>query len=70
MEIRFILLRCYLNYGLKRYKDALDDAYACHELDQKRIEAMIMIPVAMCGMSDPKSAAKFLKNNAKEVSII
>ena len=29
---------------------------------------MIMIPVAMCGMFDPKSAAKFFKNNAKEVS--
>ena len=66
MEIRFILLRTYVNYGLGYYKDALDDGYASHEIDGKRIEPMVLIPTSLCAMSDPKSAVIFLKKIRKK----
>ena len=64
-SIKYVILRCCVNYGLSKFQASLDDAYVAHDLDEQRMEPMIMIPVILCAMEDTKSALHFVQKLRK-----
>ena len=42
-SVKYLILRCCVNYGLSKFQASLDDAYVSHDLDEQRKEPMIMI---------------------------
>ena len=64
-SIKYVILRCCVNYGLSKFQASLDDAYVAHDLDEQRMEPMIMIPAILCAMEDTKSALHFVQKLRK-----
>ena len=64
-SVKYLILRCCVNYGLSKFQASLDDAYVSHDLDEQRKEPMIMIPAILCAMEDTKSALQFVQKLRK-----